>query len=463
MADRNLQGTIVTARILVVDDNEINLRLLEARLGAEFYEVTTAVNGPEALALAATGAVDLVLLDVMMPGMDGYEVCRRLKADPQTMHIPVVLVTALDQASDRIEGLNAGADDFLTKPARDLQLFTRLRSLTRLKRVTDELRERAATALALFADEEDVFRAASGRDRILMYGDDPRECSRLLGMLHDRFAIDAAAEREDFMTQLRAAPEPEAALLDLGASETDVLRLLASLRTSEAGRHLPVVVMGRPEQETAIAKAMEIGASDYIQKPIDRNELRARLATQVRRRRYESRLRRSLSDTVALAVRDPLTGLHNRRFFDARLAKAVAQARSGRKRLSIVVVDIDHFKRINDGCGHAAGDEVLRQFAGRLQDSLRGSDLACRIGGEEFVVLMPDTDGEDAMRVAERIREEVAAAPFAIPGASVAVTVSAGLAELTTGDDGSSLVARADRSLYEAKRAGRNRVLAAAA
>ena len=453
----------MTARILVVDDNEINLRLLEARLGAEFYEVVLAVNGPEALALAATGGIDLVLLDVMMPGMDGYEVCRRLKADPQTTHIPVVLVTALDQPSDRIEGLNAGADDFLTKPARDLQLFTRVRSLTRLNRVTDELRERTATALALFADEEDVFRAASGRDRILMFGDDPREATRLLAMLHDRFVIDATAERGAFMARLMEGPEPEAALLDLGAAEGSALRLVAALRTSDAGRHLPIIAMGRPEQEAALAKALEIGATDYILKPIDRNELRARLATQVRRRRYESRLRRSLTDTVALAVRDPLTGLHNRRFCEARLAKAIDQARAGRRHLSIAVADIDHFKRINDSRGHAAGDEVLRQFASRLQDALRGSDLACRIGGEEFVVLMPDTDGEDALRVAERVRERMAAAPFALPGGDIAVTVSAGLAIYADGDDAASLLSRADRSLYEAKRTGRNRVLALAA
>src|SRR5579872_1032024 len=135
----------MTARILVVDDIEANVRLLEAKLTAEYYDVITASDGPTALEMAASEHPDIVLLDVMMPGMDGFEVCRRLKEDPITRHIPVVLVTALDGRADRIAGLEAGADEFLTKPIDDVVLFARVRSLTRLKLVIDELREREAS------------------------------------------------------------------------------------------------------------------------------------------------------------------------------------------------------------------------------------------------------------------------------------------------------------------------------
>src|ERR1700677_4042375 len=135
----------MTARILVVDDIEANVRLLEAKLSAEYYDVISASDGPTALALAAAEQPDIVLLDVMMPGMDGFEVCRRLKEDPLTRHIPVVLVTALDGRSDRIAGLDAGADEFLNKPIDDVMLFSRVRSLTRLKTVIDELRQREAS------------------------------------------------------------------------------------------------------------------------------------------------------------------------------------------------------------------------------------------------------------------------------------------------------------------------------
>src|SRR5687767_6106564 len=135
----------MSARILVVDDIDSNVRLLEAKLSAEYYEVLTASDGPTALAIAASESPDVVLLDVMMPGMDGFQVCRRLKDDPLTRHIPVVLVTALDGREDRIQGLEAGADEFLTKPIDDVMLLARVRSLTRLKAVTDELRQREAS------------------------------------------------------------------------------------------------------------------------------------------------------------------------------------------------------------------------------------------------------------------------------------------------------------------------------
>ncbi len=139
----------MSARILVVDDIAINVRLLEAKLLVEYYDVIAAGDGPTALTLAKERAPDLVLLDVMMPGLDGFEVCRRLKADPETAHIPVVMVTALDDTADRVRGLEAGADDFLTKPINDVALFARIRSLVRLKRAGDEWRSREATFLNL--------------------------------------------------------------------------------------------------------------------------------------------------------------------------------------------------------------------------------------------------------------------------------------------------------------------------
>src|SRR5260221_3852377 len=143
----------MTARILVVDDNVANIKLLEARLAAEYFEVVTAMNGPEALEVCARGQCDIVLLDVMMPGMDGFETCRRLKANPRTVHIPVIIVTAVDQPSDRVAGLEAGADDFLTKPVNDIALITRVKSLVRLKMLTDELLMRAATTTGIGLEE----------------------------------------------------------------------------------------------------------------------------------------------------------------------------------------------------------------------------------------------------------------------------------------------------------------------
>src|SRR5215472_14270275 len=190
----------MTGRILVVDDIEANVRLLQAKLQAEYYDVLVASSGPEALAMAAEESPDLVLLDVMMPGMDGFEVCRRMKNDPETRHIPVVLVTALDGRGDRITGLEAGADEFLTKPIDDIMLFARVRSLTRLKLVIDELRQREASGRRLGAIESAGARLGGGGGRVLIVDDHERQAERM--------AAELAGEHRPLVEA-----EPEKALL----------------------------------------------------------------------------------------------------------------------------------------------------------------------------------------------------------------------------------------------------------
>src|ERR1700704_6447760 len=182
----------MTARILVVDDVPANVKLLEARLSAEYFDVTTASNGTEALAICARAECDLVLLDVMMPDMDGFEVCRRLKSNAATHYIPVVMITALDGPADRVRGLEAGADDFLTKPVSDVVLLARVRSLTRLKMMTDELRMRAITSLeiGMEAPERSAVADTGKGGRILLVDDRPSSYERLAPAVHPENSVD---------------------------------------------------------------------------------------------------------------------------------------------------------------------------------------------------------------------------------------------------------------------------------
>ncbi|HET7410364.1 MAG TPA: PleD family two-component system response regulator [Paracoccaceae bacterium] len=455
----------MTARILVVDDVPANVKLLQARLTAEYFDVLTATSGPEALETCENSKVDVVLLDVMMPDMDGYEVCRRLKRDPRTAHLPVVLITALDQPADRVTGLEAGADDFLTKPVRDLQLFSRVKSLTRLKVLTDELRTRAETTLNLVSREDILKRLTEDGEggRLLLFEEDQRAAQRIGKYLGDAHSVRASTDGELF---LRTAGQGgnDLLLVSLSAAGCDPLRLVSHLRSDEATRRIPILAIAEGGDDLRTTRALELGANDYILRPIDRNELAARVKTQIKRKRYDDGLRRTVQETIELAVTDPLTGLHNRRFMETHLDRAIERATRDARPLALLIADIDHFKRINDGWGHDAGDAVLRQFADRLRSCLRVSDLPCRFGGEEFVVLMPDADAQAALTIAERIRLRVAEAPFDIAGEAIAVTVSAGFSVFAPGtDDAASFVKRADRGLYEAKRDGRNRVIALAA
>ncbi|MBX5157541.1 MULTISPECIES: PleD family two-component system response regulator [unclassified Rhizobium] len=457
----------MTARILVVDDIPANVKLLEARLLAEYFDVMTAADGYTALAICERNQVDLILLDIMMPGIDGFEVCERLKASQKTAHIPVVMVTALDQPADRVRGLKAGADDFLTKPVNDLQLISRVKSLLRLKTLSDELRIRADTAHTMGID--DLTRAVEGR------ADETAQVLLVDGRANSQERLIRALKP---VADVLALSDPQAALFEAAESAFDLvivnanfddydpLRLCSQLRSLERTRFLPILIITEQGADEMVVRALDLGVNDYIIRPVDPNELVARSLTQIRRKRYNDRLRASVKQTIELAVTDPLTGLYNRRYLDNHLNVLFNRSMARGRPLSVLITDIDRFKQVNDTYGHDGGDEVLREFANRVRSTIRGADLACRYGGEEFVVVMPDTSPEIAAAVAERLRTAIESAPFMLKHAGEALNVTASfgiasrIAAVLTPDQ---LMKQADLALYEAKNTGRNRVVAAAA
>jgi two-component system cell cycle response regulator len=455
----------MSARVLVVDDIEANVRLLQAKLEVEYYEVLTASGGAQALELAALEQPDIILLDVMMPEMDGFEVCRRLKANVITQHIPVVLVTALDGRRDRLNGLEAGADDFLTKPIDDVALFARVRSLTRLKQVIDELRHREASGRRLGVIEGQAASLPSTGARVVVADDVEHQAHRIVTEL----AQDQRPVVEPDPVKALAAARARADLLIINAASKgfDGLRLAAQVRADEATRHLPILAIVEPDDRHRAGKALELGVNDILHRPIDPEELAARVKTLVRQKRYTDVLRNTLDNSLELAVTDTLTGLHNRRYMTTHAGPMIQNAMGGGGPVSALMVDIDHFKRINDTFGHDVGDEVLKEFAVRLATNVRGIDLACRTGGEEFVVLMPETRLQDALRIAERLRLHVAGTPVRVANLvdPLAVTISVGVActEGRTDETPESLLKRADECVYEAKTHGRNQVVSRAA
>jgi two-component system cell cycle response regulator len=452
----------VTARVLIVDDIPANVRLLEARLSAEYFDIQTAPSGLTALERCFAGGIDVVLLDVMMPGMDGFEVCRRLKSDPRTQHVPVLMVTALDQHSDRVRGLEVGADDFLSKPVDDVQLIARVRSLARLKQLTDELRARARTGGELSA--ESLMEASNDIDadnaRILVIEPETRQARRLVELLGARHNLEVLADPGDAAATV-ASGDFELVLLGMALGEHDPLRIASQMRTMEQTRTLPIILIAEEVDRARVVRGLDLGINDFILRPIERSELLARVSTQVRRHRYGQALRDSLSNTLALAVTDELTGLYNRRYFDRHLSLMLEKARQQQREMAVLLIDMDYFKSINDSHGHDIGDSVLREFSLRLRRNIRGVDLPCRFGGEEFVVLMPDIDISRAEGVAERVRAAVAERPFPGQGQrDLNLTISVGLARNELADETpDSLLKRADVALYRAKREGRNRVV----
>lgn len=456
----------MSARVLVVDDVLPNVKLLAAKLTREYFDVITAYNGPEALELVRKEMPDIVLLDVMMPGMDGFEVCERIRADSATMHIPVVMVTALSDVADRVRGLEAGADDFLTKPVNDIALFARVRSLVRLKMMMDEwrLRETTSGQFGVLATTPSA-REESTRDaRVLILEDSPVDLEKIVetvkrdgGLPRTTQTCAAALDRaltEDF----------DLVVVSLTLLNEDGLRLCSQLRSHERTRQVPILLLVDEGDLNRVAKGLELGANDYAIKPLDRNELLARMRTQIRRKRYQDRLRANYEQSLSMALTDSLTGVFNRRYVTAHLPRLLERAADSHKPVSVLMFDIDHFKVVNDSYGHDIGDEVLREVANRATRNLRNFDLVVRMGGEEFVVIMPDTDGDVAMVVAERLRQRMGDFPFEVtaPVGKITVTVSIGASVGgRLGDTADSLLKRADEALYQAKRTGRNRVIMA--
>lgn len=460
----------MTALILVVDDIPANVKLLEAKLSGEYYNVITARDGYEALEQAKKHKPDLILLDVMMPKMDGFETCKKLKEDMDVSHIPVVMVTALSETSDRVKGLEAGADDFITKPIRDAALFARVKSLIRIKVLLDELRLREKTGLQIGAlsANQNIFTSDISGAHVLVINDDIVQ-TRIIRETLEKFlrvtTIEEPENAKDYVTQ-------HAATIDLMITSTqltdvDGLRLAVQLKNNEELRHVPTVMLVDEEETDLMLKGLELGINDYLINPLDINELTARVKTQIRRKKYQDALKNSYRTSVSMAITDQLTGLYNRHYLDMHMKNMTAQSIENQKPLSLLILDMDHFKQVNDTYGHDVGDEVLKQLAEVILHSIRSADTAARLGGEEFVVLMPETDFPAAFDVADRIRATVEAYEFKVSHevGIIHKTVSIGISylKLNGEDSPQDFVKRADIALYEAKTGGRNRVLPAPA
>jgi two-component system, cell cycle response regulator len=449
----------MTARVLVVDDSTANRKLLEARLQDEYFEVLGAPSGAEAITLAQRWSPDIILLDVLMPVMDGFEACRRLKAQPATAHIPVVMVTSLNDQHERVRGLDAGADDFLVKPVDQATLFARLRALLRVKQVLDAWRLRAETVRDLGFEPPSAPPEDFEGAKVLLLSDNEAEAAALSAALAaDGMALEQTRDEKLVWAKLQ---DPKAhydlVLTSLPMPDGDPLRLASRLRAEAETRDLPLMLIADEEQRDLVLRAFELGASDHVLRPINEQELRARVRNQVRRRRYQLRLRAEFDRSLELAVTDALTGLRNRRYVFRHL-ESLLRAGTG---CGVLMIDVDRFKPLNDYYGHAAGDAALREVAARLREHVRASDIVARYGGEEFLVVMSGAGAEETAVIAERLRVAIGDRPIDLGQAKLPVTVSIGSALSASNSDGEALIAAADSAMYRAKALGRNRVEAA--
>ncbi|MBM3618031.1 MAG: PleD family two-component system response regulator [Alphaproteobacteria bacterium] len=451
----------MSALILLVDDHEKNIALLQTKLSNEFYSVITARNAYEALLLVKQRNPDLIILDVMMPGMDGFELCRRLKSDIATAHIPVIMLTALHSTSDRLRGLEAGADDFLTKPTNDVVFFARTKSLVRMKLLLDELRLRDKSAERIEGSQHglNTFITNVAGAKVLLVDDDKVQSGVLMSKISELYHVEVSDDYEAAF-DLAKQVDFDVVLVSANISGMEGLRLASHLKGHEDTRHIPVIIMVYEERVQTMLKALEFGVNDYLLLPVEHHEMMARIKTQVRRRKYQEALRNSYVGDASSVVQDELTTLYNRPFFDVHLEAHVEQAARFGKPLTMVMVDVDHMNSINQNYGREVGDELLQELSKVLVRSIRTADFAARFSGEEFIILLPYTDLLSASVVTDRIRKRVEATLFPVHHDihAMNVTVSIGAAQLKKAENSVDFFKRVNDSLETAKKGGRNQV-----
>lgn len=448
----------MTARILIVDDVPANIRLLGAQLAAEYYQVRTATNGLEAIEVGQTWQPDLILLDIMMPEMDGFECCKLLKESPLTAHIPIIIITTLGESWERTQGLEAGADDFLTKPVDYDTLMARVRSLVRLKRLLDEWRLRSDTALTLGLQGSSMPAPAIVGATVLVVDDWQETSVKIQTVVSEEGLTPVCVESVVDAVMIAKTMQFDSAIINFSLGNGDPLRLVGFLRALDATRDTPLLIIGEFGEKARILRGFDLGANDWILQPIEPSELRVRIRNLVRRKIYQDRLRSDVSTAFHLALTDPLTALYNQRYIRHHLRTLTEDRKDSL--LALLMIDVDHFKSINDNFGHSVGDLVLQEIATCLRQNTRAFDLVGRYGGEEFIVVMPGVTSDEAMLAAERLRYEVSKLTFEqLKPASITVTISVGVGHWRGfGQRSENLICCADAALYYAKQRGRNRV-----
>lgn len=458
-----MQGTI-----LILDGVSTNRIMLKVQLSAAYYHVVQSDGVKDLLALARRAQPNLIVTAMTLPDGSAMDVRALLQQDENLRHVPVIAVTSQNDKTARLAALKAGIDDVLSHPLDDVVLQARIRSLLRVRSSTEDLNLRDANASMLgFAEPVTGFAPAS---RVALLTRDAATGAlwraRLKGHVRDHLQAHQLGD----IHKLMAEPVPDAFVVDLTSSHPETgLRLLADLHARSMTSKAALIAVVPPGAPALVADALDRGAHDVLQDGFCADELSLRLRAQLHRKACSDRLRNSVRDGLRAAVRDPMTGLHNRRYAIPHLASVSQDAVRSGGSFAVMLADLDHFKQINDTFGHQVGDAVLTELARRMKALFRTQDMIARIGGEEFLIVLPETDQATASQVASRLCREVSSRPFHCPGLAepIHVTASIGVVlgptsqsavALTSEQHASALIGQADRALYEAKDKGRNTV-----
>ena len=462
-SDRPASQNSTCAKVLIVDDEPKNIKLLSAQMPPSEFNIISAHGGIEAMQKINDQHPDLILLDIMMPDMDGYEVTRRVKANPATKEIPIILITALDSKDDKVKGLEAGAEEFLTKPVNMAELRTRINSMLRLRQYRDQLKQRIQSEQNFTSSQKPRVAEQEPQDRpcVLLVEDNEKDINIIRCFMQAQpYELIVCRDGEEAIMMARKGAI-DLILLDIMLPGMDGFDVCRNLKESDETKHIQVVVITFLTDLESKIKGVEMGADDYLIKPIDKRELAARIKVLLQKKAYLDRLHSHYEMALTSAIKDAPTGLYNHVYFKQFLELEVKRAIRQEYTTALIMIDIDDFKRFNDTYGHLTGDRVLNAIARVIKDNVRETDLPARYGGEEFAIVLPYSDSTGAETVAARIKRDVQLIDFPCEPADKPskITVSIGVAQCPlNADTADKLIQRADEMLYQAKNEGKDRI-----
>lgn len=450
----------MVGKILVAGAIPTHRIFLKAVLTAASYQVSEATEPAEMLQIANKTRPDLVILDATVDDSDWVRAMADVQQRDGLRH-PVLAVDREYSPASRLLWLSAGANDVLPAPINEMVLRARVRNLVRAHALQIEAQERALTASELgFGEAQSEFHQ---RAQILVAAPDCRVPKNLETAL--AACTNTGVEVSDLNDLLAhvsfAKTAPDVIVLSAEMlPDRSALTTIAEIRSRSQSRNASILVLNDAGDRLLAVSALDLGANDTVEADSTSQEIQMRITGQIHQKQIADQMRASLLKGMEMAVIDELTGLYNRRYALPHLQRIAANAVATGKPYAVLLLDLDWFKSINDSFGHAAGDLVLRSIAQQLRDNLRSADLVARIGGEEFMIIMPDTDLEAARLGAERLRKVIAAEPvqYAENQDPIRVTASIGVAAGIgfANEDVAGLIQRADQALYAAKGHGRN-------
>lgn len=450
-------------KILIVDDEPLDVKLLETSLSREDYRVFSAHDGPTAVEKVETIQPDLILLDIMMPGIDGYKVTRRLKTSAKTRDIPIILITSLTGIDDKNKGMQAGADEFLNKPVNTTELLARVKSLIRLKKYHEQLKSRNKSEVSFVISTPSIASSKPEKEMpVVLMVEDNKNDLRLLrahfyGQSYQMKYVRTGEEALSFCLKHKT----DLLILDVilpGINGFDVCR---QLKNNDATRKIQILMVTSLNDLESRIKGIEFGADDFLIKPIHKDEFIVRVRALLRKKSYLDMLSKKYESDLYAAITDKLTGLYNREYLNHFMDHEIKRCDRQNQTMGLVMLDIDDFKTVNDTYEHLMGDRILEKFGTLIKNQIRDIDVAARYGGEKFAVVLPYVNQAQAEGIADRIRNTVSAFDFfnQQKGPALKMTISLGIALYPEhAKTVAGLVEKADKTLYCAKKDGKNLV-----